>query len=174
MTDDRTTMNRDRDPLNLKSLPTLDAPDGLWSGIESTLDARTGGGRSPAGAAKRAWVPLAMAATVAALALSIALLRGTYGPVPASPDDGIDPLIRLQAVSSALESQLEDYRYGAVSAATADSVARLEQELAWLDVQINQSPDDPVLWAERVALLGEINQRYIRSDWRSEMMLASY
>ncbi|MBY6205482.1 hypothetical protein [Halomonas denitrificans] len=163
-------MTRNRDPLNLKSLPPLEAPDGLWSDIESALDARSGSGSAP----RRGWVPLAMAATVAALALSIALLRGTYGPVPASPDDGIDPLIRLQAVSSALESQLEDYRYGAVSASTADSVARLEQELAWLDVQIEQSPYDPVLWAERVALLGEINQRYIRSDWRSEMMLASY
>lgn len=174
MADDHTTMTRDTDPLKLKSLPPLDAPDGLWDDIESTLDARSGRARSPAGGTRRGWIPLAMAATVAALALCIALLRGAYGPVPASPDEGLDPLVRLQAVSAALESQLDDYRYGAVSASTADSVARLEQELSWLDAQINDSPNDPALWAERVALLGEINQRYIRSDWRSEMMLASY
>ncbi len=174
MADDHTTMTRDRDPLNLRSLPPLDAPDALWGDIETTLDARSGRARSSTGGTKRGWIPLAMAATVAAMALCIALLRGAYGPVPASPDESLDPLVRLQAVSAALETQLDDYRYGAVSASTADSVARLEQELAWLDVQINQTPDDPVLWAERVALLGEINQRYIRSDWRSEMMLASY
>lgn len=169
MATDHTNTDTNRpDPLALKALPDLDPPEGLWNAIEDSLDARSGS-KPPS----RAWVPLAMAATVGMLALCIALLRGVYGPV-APIDDTTNQLVRLQTVSAALESQLEDFRYGVVSASTADSVARLEQELAWLDAEITDRPDDPVLWAERVALLGEINQRYIRSDWRSEMMLASY
>jgi hypothetical protein len=50
----------------------------------------------------------------------------------------------------------------------------MEQELAWLDAQLSESPDDAALWAERIALLGEMNQRYLRADWRTELMLASY
>lgn len=168
MADDHSLTGSSNDPLNLKSLPALEAPEDLWNGIENALDRRSGSGSS-----RRPWVPLAMAATVATLALCIALLRGLYGPIPVV-EESPSQLARLQTVSAALESQLDDYRYGVVSAATADSVARLEQELAWLDAEITDAPDDPALWAERVALLGEINQRYIRSDWRSEMMLASY
>ena len=157
-----------KDPLGLSALPPLDPPEGLWTQIEDALDARGRNSRP-----KRTWVPLAMAATVALMALTIGLLRGMYGPVPAT-DTTPTQLVRLQAVSAALEDQLDDYRYGVVSATTADAVARLEMELAWLDAEISESPDDPALWAERVALLGEMNQRYIQSDWRSEMMLASY
>lgn len=161
-----------KDPLGLSALPPLDPPEGLWTKIEGALDARSGSSprkQRPT----RPWVPLAMAATVALMALTIGLLRGLYGPLPVT-DTAPTQLVRLQAVSAALEDQLEDYRYGVVSATTADTVARLEMELAWLDAEINESPDDPALWAERVALLGEMNQRYIQSDWRSEMMLASY
>lgn len=173
MTNDHREVRNGPDPLDLKSLPALDAPEGLWNGIETALDTRNGNGAMHSNGARPAWVPLAMAATVATLALCIALLRGVYGPTPVD-EQTPSQLARLQTVSAALESQLEDYRYGVVSATTADAVARLEQELAWLDAEITDSPDDPALWAERIALLGEINQRFIRSDWRSEMMLASY
>lgn len=155
------------DPLHLQTLPSLDPPDGLWNAISDRLDARSG-----AATKSRAWVPLAMAATVATLALCIALLRPAA--LPEAGNEGAEQLARLQAVSAALENQLGAYRDGVVSAATVDTVARMEQELAWLDAQLSESPDDPALWAERVALLGEMNQRYLRADWRTELMLASY
>lgn len=168
MTDDRTDIESNRpDPLDLRSLPPLDAPPGLWNEIEQGLDARAG---RPA--RSRSWVPLAMAATVAAMALLISLLRPEALPGPAG--NANDSLVRLQAVSAALETQLDVYRSGVVSATTVDAVARMEQELAWLDAQLSESPDDAALWAERIALLGEMNQRYLRADWRTELMLASY
>ena len=154
-------------PLDLTSLPELDPPEGLWTAIADDLDRRT-----PAVPPRRSWVPLAMAATVAALALSITLLRPDA--LPEAGRDANDSLLRLQAVSAALETQLDAYRDGVVSATTVDAIARMEQELAWLDAQLSESPDDPALWAERIALLGEMNQRYLRADWRSELMLANY
>ena len=168
MTDDRTDIDSKLpDPLNLKALPSLDAPAGLWNEIEQRLDAR-----ADRTAPKRSWVPLAMAATVAAMALLISLLRPDALPVPTGGTD--NSLVRLQAVSATLETQLDAYRGGVVSATTVDAVARMEQELAWLDAQLSESPDDAALWAERIALLGEMNQRYLRADWRTELMLASY
>jgi hypothetical protein len=157
------------DPLGLRALPELDPPEGLWNAIEQGLDAR-----NDASPPTRPWVPYAMAASVAVMALTIALLRGIYGPMPVPEPSSTDQLVRLQNVSAALEAQLEGYRYGVVNATTADVVARLELELAWLDSQLSDSPDDMALWAERIALLGTLNQRYSQSDWRSEMMLASY
>ncbi len=155
------------DPLGMKSLPELDPPEGLWPAISDDLDRR-----APAAAPRRGWVPLAMAATVAVLALSISLLRPHGLPDPTG--GASNQLVRLQAVSAALESQLDAYRDGVVSATTVDVIARMEQELAWLDAELSESPDDPALWAERIALLGEMNQRYLRADWRTELMLASY
>jgi hypothetical protein len=155
------------DPLNLRSLPQLDPPDGLWSDISDALDRR----KRPT-PPKRGWAPLAMAASVAALALCIALLRPADLPDPTG--GAANQLVRLQAVSAALESQLDAYRDGVVSATTVDVIARMEQELAWLDAELSETPDDPALWAERIALLGEMNQRYLRADWRTELMLASY
>ncbi|NKI34051.1 hypothetical protein HFP89_02575 [Wenzhouxiangella sp. XN79A] len=167
MVNERMTSAPRTDPLNLKSLPELDPPEGLWPAISDEMERR---GRSTT--PRRSWVPLAMAATVAVLALSITLLRPDA--LPEARLDANDALLRLQAVSAALETQLDVYRDGVVSATTVDAIARMEQELAWLDAQLSESPDDPALWAERIALLGEMNQRYLRADWRSELMLASY
>lgn len=60
------------------------------------------------------------------------------------------------------------------TASTADAIARMERQLSWLDVQLQQQPDDFTLWAERVALLSEMNQTYARTDWRTDLMLATY
>lgn len=159
----------DTDPLKLRSLPPLQPPDNLWPALERALDARQSP-RSP-----RRWVPLAAAACVAMLALGILRLapQEQEAPVPRQAGAG-ESLQRLQAVSAALETQLGDYRDGVLSAATADSIARMERELAWLDTQLGEQPEDPALWAERVALLGGMVQRYLREDWRAEVMLASY
>lgn len=160
------------DPLHLRDLPQLDPPEGLWSDISADLDASAHAPNRPARGRFRAplWTVTAAAAVVTlAVVLTLTLQGPGFQPVeePAR-------LAQLQALSAALETRLEQSRYGVVDAATADSLARIEQEMAWLDVQISASPNDPSLWTERVALLGEMNERYRRSDWRSELQLASY
>ena len=156
------------DPLNLKDLPALDPPEPLWHSISRTLDEQ-----AVAQPSRPRWLPLVAAAGVAVLALCLGLMmQGDTRPDAASREQGT--LARLQAVSASLERELDTYRDGVVSATTADSVARIEQELAWLDAQINRTPEDAALWVERIALLDEMNQRYSKTMWRNQLMLASY
>lgn len=159
------------DPLNLRNLPRLDAPEGLWQGIAADLDAAASAQREAPRRRSRAplWAVTAAAVVTLAVALTLTLQDPGF-----QADQEPARLAGLQALSAALETRLEQNRYGVVDAATADSLARIEQEIAWLDVQISASPDDPSLWTERVALLGEMNERYRRGDWRSELQLASY
>ena len=157
----------DTDPLNLRSLPPRQPPEDFWPVLEQALDAREAPG--PA----RRWRSLAVAACLAVLAVGV-LRLAPQEPAGPSPANAAESLQRLQTVSAALEAQLDDCRDGVLSAATADSIARMERELVWLDSQISEDPQDPVLWAERVALLGGMLQRYLREDWRAEAMLASY
>lgn len=157
------------DPLKLTQLPQMQAPEGLWDAIAQQLDESD----PVAPSQPRRVLPWSLAAAAAGLALILTLMQGQSGPLPMT-EAPASQLAQLQTLSKLLEMRLDDNRYGVVNATTADSVARLEQEVAWLDMQINASPSDTTLWAERVALLGEINQRYERNDWRNEIMLASY
>jgi len=155
------------DPLQLRSLPQAAPPRDLWPAIAAELD-RAADSRWR----QKFWPRLAIAASLVAVALGLALLRPA--PQGDAQDPALDRLARLQSVSGALESRLQGHRDTVLDARTVDTIARLERELAWLDLQISESPDDPGLWAERVVLLSEITERYMRSDWRAELMLASY
>lgn len=159
----------DTDPLKLRRLPPLDPPEELWPAVARQLDDRLKR-RKPA-----RWLPLGVAAGLALMTLGILQLTPPGEPAPMVPQTtAADPLLRLQRASAGLESQLDDYRDGVLSAPTADTIARMERELAWLDLQISEEPGDTALWAERVALLGSMLQRYLREDWRADAMLASY
>ncbi len=157
------------EPLKFDSLPPLTPPEGLWDAISRDLDAAE---HKPARTPRRFAWPLAAAAMVAIAAIAV-VLRSAPGPVDAVADEA-EYLADLQTVSAALEADLAQHRFGVVNATTADALARIQQELAWLDVQIAADPDDSALWIERVALLGELNERYRRSDWQSELRLAHY
>jgi len=156
------------DPLNLKDLPELDPPGELWQSISQAMDEQ--GFDQPS---RRRWLPVAAVAATAGIALCLGVLMQGDG-LPDRASSQQTTLAQLQAVSASLERELSRYRDGVISAASADSIARIEQELGWLDTQINQTPEDPALWIDRIALLDEMNQRYSQADWRNQLMLASY
>lgn len=155
------------DPFDLRRLPALTPPDDLWRAIADDLE-----GRSRPAPRQRWRIPLALSAAVVVVAVFLSLLRPGLAPEGVVPGNG--PLERLQLVSTALELQLDTYRGTVINAGTADTLARMERELAWLDMRLGDNPDDPVLWAERVALLGSMVERYMAADWRSDFRLASY
>lgn len=176
------------DPLGLRELPSSPPPDSLWSALEQSLDQAPG----QTARARSGWkAPIALAALLL-LAVGALIQQQALLPDPAAQsqtsalatnvqstgvegnDSRGNTLDRLQRVSATLEEQLQNWQGGVVNAQTADVIARLEQELLWLDVELQQTPEDTTLWAERVALLGELNQRYASSDWRAGMMLATY
>ena len=160
------------DPLNLRSLPSVSPPEALWDAIAVQLERPTPVELSPEPEEPgHPWMPLAVAASIVVISLLLALLRPTLPEtIPAESEH----LRRLRSVSAALEDQLDAYHSGVFNATTADAIARRQRELAWLDVQLGSTPDDATLWAERVVLLSEMLERYMASDWRSQMDLASY
>ena len=179
------------DPLGLRKLDQKAPPIELWNEIVEQLDAASTAKTTRA----RNWrLPAALAASflVALIGFSVydwefaqsgnpvAVVEPAVSSGEASLDNSTDamatqsPVARLQAVSKALEGQLANWQGGVSTASTADAIARMERQLSWLDVQLQQQPDDFTLWAERVALLSEMNQTYARTDWRTDLMLATY
>lgn len=154
------------DPLNLRSLPARPPPDGLWSSIEATLDET---------AKPRAGRYLSMAAA-ASLALAIAAIQ-LSGPAdqPATSAAAANPeLQQARAASARLEQVLRRQRDGLLDAGSVESLAWMEHELGWLDVQLADNPSDTHLWRQRADLLAEMASQYQRNNWQSELQLASY
>jgi len=161
------------DPLRLDRLPPLDPPEDLWQAISGRLDATPDAmpDTTPGRRRRGPLAALAAAAAVAAMAVTVFVVLQQPGAEPAAGDPRVE---RLMALSAALEARLDDVSDSVLTARTADALARIEQELAWLDVQIAASPGDPSLWAERVALLDDMHRRYRRADWQSQLQVASY
>jgi hypothetical protein len=140
----------------------------MWAAIEQGLEA--------APVERSRWGRLGAIGAAAAALLMVAVLVGP-GNVPgptAEPVAAVDQLARIQAVSDGMDARLVDWRDGVIDAGQADVLARMERELAWVDAEIAKDPENPALWVERVALQSEMMQRYLSSDWRSELMLSAY
>lgn len=135
------------DPLNLRRLPPLDPPPGLWAAIEEQVQARP----RPRW---RLWAP-ALAAVIALAAVVNMLVQA---PAP-SPEFGPDPIAgspiqAAMAQSAGLESELRARERGRVSAAVLEHLLLLEAELVWVDLRLAERPQDLALWQQRSELLG--------------------
>ena len=160
--------------IDFSRMPDSAPPDDLWPAITGELDRR----------GRRRFVQRlsALAAMVTVVVLATVLLDAPPGP---GPGYGPDPvagqgagasevtLAELRAQSAVLEASLSRQRQRVVDGAGLESLIWLETELAWLDEQIMDDPDDRGLWRERVGLLIELNRRYAEGDWQQGILLAS-
>ena len=141
------------DPLNLRQLPPLEPPPGLWSAIEKQV-------QTPKRSRWRTWAP-AIAAGLA-LTVIVNLLMRAPGPEPdlgpAAPTSS--PLQVAMTRSADLESELRVRQQGSVSASALEHLLLLETELAWVDVRLAEQPQDLELWQQRSELLAAMILRY--------------
>lgn len=143
----------------------MEPPEDLWPAIAGELDRR---GRNRF--ARRVWTIVA--------AFLVVVLAVVLTPAPRVTTEsetagaGATRLEALQAQSARLESRLAGYRGGVVESNALEGLFWLEAELGWLDEQLTRSPGDADLWRQRIELLEELNRRYARDHWASEVFLA--
>jgi hypothetical protein len=169
-------MQKQQDPLNLRSLPEISPPDDLWPVIESDLRLqrnrratvyRAAGGLAvaaavvlavglvlrepPAGPAAQPVQPVASTATAAPVAA-----RG--GSEAASPAR-LDALI---AMSQRLERRLRHIRTeaGRLPAQAVVYQVELEDLVVQVDEELSRTPDSMALWSQRVDLLVDLERLY--------------
>lgn len=155
-----------RDPLNLRDLPAPRPPDDLWPSIEAELASVT----KPR---PRRYLPLAVAASLVLAAVSGVLFNLPDEPAAPLMTAGAE-LQQARAASARLEQELRRQRNGLLDTSSTESLAWMEQELGWLDVQLADSPSDTRLWQQRANLLAEMAGQYQRNNWQAELRLASY
>ena len=81
---------------------------------------------------------------------------------------------RRPPVALVVVEHLAQQRDGLLDATSVESLAWMEQELGWLDMQLADSPSDTRLWQQRANLLAEMASQYQRNNWQTELQLASY
>lgn len=169
----------DNDPLKLRNLPDPAPPQGLWSAIAENLDTagRDEPTRDPRPALLAgAWLPAAVAASllVAVLVMLIASPLGTAPDRSTDRSEAPSALAQARSESAGLEKLLRHQRDGVLDASSVESLAWMETELGWLDLQLADSPADTGLWQQRVELLEQMAQQYERNSWQARIQLASY
>lgn len=159
------------DPLNLRNLPVPRRPDGLWPAIEAVLD--DDATNAAARRRRRRYLATAVAASLVVAVTAVQFFdardRGAAVSATANPE-----LQQARAASARLERLLRNQRDGLLDAAAIESLAWMEQELGWLDVQLADRPSDIGLWQQRTDLLAEMSSQYQRNNWQTQLRLASY
>lgn len=154
------------DPLNLRDLPAPRPPDDLWPSIAAALD-------DPPRKRAHSYLPVALAAS---LVLALAALQIIdVGGDRTVPSANASPELELaRAASARLEQVLRRQQDGVLDATAVESLAWMEQELGWLDVQLADNPTETRLWQQRADLLAEMAGQYERNNWQARIQLASY
>jgi len=165
-------MQKERDPLNLGSLPAVTPPADGWPYIKAELEKNRQGRRwrGYAGGA------LAIAATLV-LAVGLFVRQPAPNPVAgavttaaATEDMTAETLDSLISLSQQLESRIRDYRSDVGGMPTNSLVYQVELEdlIAQVDEELSMNPDSEELWSQRVNLLLDISQLYqnqLRRDY---------
>ena len=180
------TMQQERDPLNLSSLPQLSPPDDDWPAIATALRAHQGRRRlwQVAGSA------LAAAASIA-LAAGLILNRPSSLPVnePAMVQSGIPQTAgpeageaatgelvgSLVSLSQRLETSLQHFRSEVSVMPTSSLIYQVELEdlVAQVDEELSMNPESTDLWSQRVNLLLDLTQLYKNELRRESHRMAS-
>lgn len=155
-------MQKERDPLNLGSLPAVAPPADGWPAIRAELDQQRKRRRLTGYAASA----LAVAATVM-LAVGLFVQQPAIEPLEAAPQ-ALDSLVSL---SQQLENRVRTYRseIGRMPTDTLVYQVELEDLIVQVDEQLSMNPDSPELWGQRVNLLLDLSRLYqnqLRRDYR--------
>jgi hypothetical protein len=157
-------MQKERDPLNLGSLPAVAPPSDGWPVIRAALE-KNQQRRRLAGFAASA---LAVAATV-----MLAVGLNVQQPSAVSPETFEAPqaLDSLVSLSRQLENRVRAYR-SEIGRMPTDSLVyqvELEDLIAQIDEELSMNPESPRLWGQRVNLLLDLSRLYenqLRRDYR--------
>jgi len=155
-------MQKERDPLNLSSLPLVTPPADNWPEIRAALLKQSRRQRF----ARYAGAALAAAATVT-LAVGLFFQQPTPEPPATVTPQTLDSLITL---SQQLENAIRSYR-SEVGGMPTDSLVyqvELEDLIAQVDDELSARPDSQQLWSQRVNLLLDLSQLYenqLRRDY---------
>jgi hypothetical protein len=143
------------DPLQLRDLPELTPPPGVWERVLAAESARR--------AARRLWVrTAALAATAAVVAVGI---TAYFVNTPDAPDGEAASYAALVAESARLERLLAEMPQPRplMAGSTASTIVGLEDRIAYVDEQLSYaaadkeaSPYRQALWGERVELMNAL------------------
>lgn len=182
-------MQKEQDPLNLRSLPLVEPPGDDWPVIEAALLSRCRQRR----ARRLAMGTLAAAATIA-LAIGLTVNAPFSGTGSDSPPAAAEQMAQTEAASTPRQ---EDFAAGNREGPTLDSLIALSQQLetrirslrseagglptqlliyqveledlvAQVDDELSMNPESLRLWSQRVNLLLDLNQLYqnqLRRDY---------
>lgn len=168
-------MQKERDPLNLGSLPAIAPPADGWPAIRAELERHRH--------RRRFAVYIGSGLSVAA---ALMLAVGTYiqqpGPAPAqvaapvtAQAEAPQPVDSLVALSRQLENQVREFRAGLVGLPTESLVYQVELEdmIAQVDEELSMSPESTELWSQRVNLLLDLSRLYENQLRREYHQIAS-
>lgn len=172
---------RERDPLNLGSLPPVTPPGDDWPAIETAL--RTHHSR------RRLWKmtggALAAAASIA-FVISLVLNQPVSPPVNEPALAHVDTMqasgpekealvASLISLSQRLETSLQHIRSEAGAMPTASLIYQVELEdlVAQVDEELSMNSDSTSLWSQRVNLLLDLTQLYKNELRRESHRMAS-
>jgi len=174
-------MQKERDPLNLSSLPMVSPPSDGWPDIRAGLERE----RSRERLARYAGSALAIAAA-AVLTVGVIVRQPESAPAPAAGPDLVqeqvpDPaperetlgsLIRL---SQQLETRVRSIRseFGGLPTASLVYQVELEDLIVQVDEELSMNPESLQLWSHRVNLLLDLSRLYENQLRRDYHRLAS-
>lgn len=155
-------MQKERDPLNLSSLPLVEAPEDNWPQIRQALLRQNH---------RQRFRRIAGASLAAAAALTLAIGLFIQQPSP-EPEASMAPptLDSLITLSQQLEKGIRSYRaeFGGLPTDSLIYQVELEDLIAQVDDELSFRPDSAQLWSQRVNLLLDLSQLYenqLRRDY---------
>ena len=175
-------MQRESDPLNLRSLPLVSPPEDGWPDVRDALQRQARYRR----ARRYGMGAFALAASLT-LAVGLFLLQTGPGPEPthqgapavadaqdsnATPFQTVDSLI---ALSQQMESRLRVARrqVGTLPTDALIYQVELEDTIALVDEELSMDPKSRALWSQRVNLLLDLDQLYQNQLRRDYYRMAS-
>jgi hypothetical protein len=157
-------MQKERDPLNLGSLPLLDPPADGWPEVRNALLAQNRRQR------RLRFTGISLAAA-AALTLAIGLFIQQPAIEPQATTPGVPATLdSLITLSQELERGIRSYRaeFGGMPTDALVYQVELEDLIAQVDDELSVRPDSTGLWSQRVNLLLDLSQLYenqLRRDY---------
>jgi len=164
-------MQKERDPLNLGSLPMVEPPSDGWPLIRAELEQDRQRRRR-----------LRYAGSVMAIAATVVLAVGVFihqpepvtepAAVPAQAQHTLDSLISL---SQQLEVRVRSIREDVGGMPTDSLVYQVELEdlIAQVDEELSMNPESLELWSHRVNLLLDLSRLYENQLRRDYQRMAS-